>query len=97
MVINNLNSHSKIGFIQGCRLQWEEVQNSYVLVYPEGIVTLSTQAAEILHLCDKTHSYLEIISILQDKYGPSFLEKDVEDFLAEFMENNWLTPIGSED
>jgi len=30
------------------RLQWEEAQNSYVLLYPEGMVKLNQSAGEIL-------------------------------------------------
>ena len=34
------------------RLQWEEAQDNYVLLYPEGMVKLNQSAAEILKRCD---------------------------------------------
>ena len=33
------------------RLQWEEVQQKYVILYPEGMVELNQSSAEILKLC----------------------------------------------
>ena len=34
------------------RFQWEEVQNCYVVLYPEGMVKLSQSAGEIMRRCD---------------------------------------------
>jgi pyrroloquinoline quinone biosynthesis protein D len=38
------------------RLQWEEAQQAYVLLYPEGMVKLNLSAAEILKRCDGDHT-----------------------------------------
>ena len=34
------------------RLQWEQVQECYVLLYPEGMVKLNDSAGEIMKLID---------------------------------------------
>ena len=46
------------------RFQWEEAQNCYVLLYPEGMVKLNPSAAEILKHCDGTKTVSEIIGEL---------------------------------
>ena len=38
------------------RLQFESVQNAWVLLYPEGMVQLNPSAAEILRRCDGQRS-----------------------------------------
>ena len=39
------------------RLQWEEVQQKNVILYPEGMVELNQSSAEILKLCDGTRTF----------------------------------------
>ena len=36
------------------RFQWEEAQNCWVILYPEGMVKLSPTAGEIMKRCEKS-------------------------------------------
>ena len=50
------------------RFQWEEAQNSYVLLYPEGMVRLNGSAGEILACCDGSREVAAIIDNLQSRF-----------------------------
>ena len=72
------------------RMQWEETQNNYVLLYPEGMVKLNGSAAEILKRCDGQRSVAAIVADLEQAFGASGLHGDVDDFLRAANERGWL-------
>jgi len=59
------------------RLQWDDVRNRHVLLYPEGLVILNHTGAEILGVCDGVRSLAEIVATLEQRYRASGLEPDV--------------------
>lgn len=61
--------------------RWEEPQQAYVMLYPEGVVKLNETGAAILQLCDGINSVAEIISELNEKYTT-----DVTDSIYKFLE-----------
>ena len=73
------------------RMQWEEAQNNYVLLYPEGMVKLNQSAAEILKRCDGRHSALAIVHELEQEFGATVLCDDVDDFLRAANERGWIS------
>jgi pyrroloquinoline quinone biosynthesis protein D len=73
------------------RMQWEETQNNYVLLYPEGMVKLNQSAAEILKRCDGQHSVPSIVNELEQAFGASNLKSDVDDFLRAANERGWIS------
>ncbi len=72
------------------QLQWEEKQNSFILLYPEGMVQLNQSAGEILNLCDGENSCNTITLKLEDKFNLVGLIRDVEEFLIEAMNRKWV-------
>jgi pyrroloquinoline quinone biosynthesis protein D len=72
------------------RMQWEEAQNNYVLLYPEGMVKLNGSAAEILKRCDGTRDVPAIVAELEQAFGASGLRPDVDDFLRAAGERGWF-------
>lgn len=72
------------------RLQWEEAQQKYVILYPEGLVELNTPSAEILKLCDGKHTLTTIVAELEQKYQTEGLIDDVREFLEIALENGWI-------
>ncbi len=72
------------------RLQWEEAQNNYVLLYPEGMVKLNQSAAEILKRCDGNQDTAAIVSALESAFSVSGLQDEVEDFLSVANERGWI-------
>ncbi|HEU4846286.1 MAG TPA: pyrroloquinoline quinone biosynthesis peptide chaperone PqqD [Burkholderiaceae bacterium] len=72
------------------RLQWEEAQQAYVLLYPEGLVRLNPSAAEILQRCDGKRDVAGIVLELETAFQTSGLEADVRAFLGEAQQRGWL-------
>lgn len=81
--IPKINSHF--------RLQWEEAQQAYVLLYPEGMVKLNFSGGEILTSCDGSSSVSDIIGGLKRKFPEAEnLDQDVLEFLSTAFERRWL-------
>ena len=72
------------------RLQFEPAQESWVLLYPEGMVKLNTPAAEILRRCDGGRSVDEIVAELEAAFAQPGLRDDVCAFLGQARERGWL-------
>jgi pyrroloquinoline quinone biosynthesis protein D len=72
------------------RLQFEPASKTHVLLYPEGLVELSSTAAEILGLCDGRRTAAEIVTILSEQYNDPSIANDVEEFLGAAYEHGWI-------
>ena len=81
---------SKPGIVPGYRLQWEEVQQCHVLLYPEGMVQLNDTAAAILSFCDGKRSVIGVIAALENEYEAEDLREDVVAFLHEAVDRGWV-------
>lgn len=81
---------SIINLAKGFRFQWEEAQQSFVLLYPEGMVKLNLSAGEILNQCDGINCVGDIIEHLEAKFPNANLEKDVYQFIEDAYVNNWI-------
>jgi pyrroloquinoline quinone biosynthesis protein D len=75
---------------RGFRLQWEAAQNSYVLLYPEGMIKLNTSAGEILKRCDGATTIADITADLERAFSATNLTDDVMRFVAMAVEKKWL-------
>jgi pyrroloquinoline quinone biosynthesis protein D len=74
------------------RMQWEESQQTHVLLYPEGMVQLNGSAGEIMALVDGTRSGADIIAALEQKFPEAGdLGADIIEFLGVAHEHNWIT------
>lgn len=73
------------------RLQFEEAQDSWVLLYPEGMVKLNRSAGEILSRCDGERSVADVVDMLESAFEKQGLENDVRGFLAVAQRQNWVT------
>ena len=72
------------------RMQWEEAQGAYVLLYPEGMVKLNQSAGEILKRCDGERDVQAIIDDIEQTFNATGLEKDVTGFLEIATERGWI-------
>ncbi len=72
--------------------RWEETQQSYVLLYPEGIVKLNETAGEIIKRCDGTLTVTELIGDLQQTYpgDDARVAEGVMKFLEVFRAKGWI-------
>ena len=72
------------------RFQWEEAQNCYVVLYPEGMVKLSGSAGEIMKRVTGELSIAEIINDLETTFSETNLTDDVIKFLEVAYDNGWI-------
>lgn len=72
------------------RLQYEEAQGTYVLLYPEGMVKLNQPASEILKRCDGERDVNAIVADIEQAFNAQGLEKDVTGFLEIATERGWV-------
>jgi pyrroloquinoline quinone biosynthesis protein D len=72
------------------RMQYEETQSAYVLLYPEGMVQLNQPASEILKRCDGERDVNAIIADIEQAFNATGLEKDVTGFLEIATERGWI-------
>jgi pyrroloquinoline quinone biosynthesis protein D len=85
-----INPDRTIKFSPMHRLQWEEAQQKFVILYPEGMVELNQSSAEILKLCDGMHSLEQIVNELEQKFATSGLTNDITAFLDIALKNGWI-------
>lgn len=86
----SINPDQTIKFSPMHRLQWEEVQQKDVILYPEGMVELNQSSAEILKLCDGTRKLEQIVSDLEQKFATTGLVNDITAFLEVALKNGWI-------
>ncbi|MGP0846126.1 pyrroloquinoline quinone biosynthesis peptide chaperone PqqD [Serratia sp. CY83965] len=87
-----LNPEHTPVFRRGYRLQWEQVQNSHVILYPEGMAKLNDSAAAILQLVDGHTTLNGIIAQLNARFpGAEGLADDVLEFFQRAYEKKWVT------
>jgi pyrroloquinoline quinone biosynthesis protein D len=72
------------------RLQYEEVQQRWVLLYPEGMVQLNPSAAEILKRCDGERSVDAIVAELETTFNAQGIAPEVRNLLEEGQRRGWI-------
>lgn len=83
-----LPNHPKLS--RRFRLQYEEAQTRWVLLYPEGMVQLNDSAAEILKRCDGEHTVSAIVTELEQAFSVQGLTTQVESLLEEGGRRGWI-------
>jgi pyrroloquinoline quinone biosynthesis protein D len=86
--MTDLNAKPKLARL--FRMQYEEAQQGYVLLYPEGMVKLNQSASEILKRCDGERDVHAIIADIEQSFNATGLEKDVTGFLEIAIERGWI-------
>jgi pyrroloquinoline quinone biosynthesis protein D len=73
-------------------LRWEDTQDSYVLLYPEGVVKLNATAGEILKRCTGESSVEDLIDQLQRAFDEPHdkVRAGVYKFLEVSYAKGWL-------
>ena len=86
----NLDDVVEIG--RQFRLQWEQAQQAYVLLYPEGMVKLSQSAGEILKRIDGKLPIAAVVNNLEQAFPGADLRQDVMNFMEVAYERGWIRP-----
>lgn len=73
------------------RFQWEEAQQCYVLLFPEGMIKLNGGAGEVIKRIDGNKTVADIVKELQAAFPdvPS-MEADVIGMIELAVEKAWL-------
>jgi pyrroloquinoline quinone biosynthesis protein D len=74
------------------RFQWEEAQQGYVLLYPEGMVKLPGSSGEIMKRIDGKRSVRGVIEDLESAFPGADLRGDVVGFLEHVHGKGWIRP-----
>ena len=69
------------------RLEFDQVRQQRVLLYPEGVVLLNDTGAAILDLCDGRRSIAEIATVLGERYQGD-VTTDVIEYLSQLVERD---------
>jgi pyrroloquinoline quinone biosynthesis protein D len=72
------------------RLQYEEAQSRWVLLYPEGMVQLNESAAEVLRRCDGSRAVDAIVAELEQVFAVQGIAPQVQNLLDEGARRGWL-------
>jgi pyrroloquinoline quinone biosynthesis protein D len=88
--VSAIDGASKPAIVRRFRLQWEAAQESYVLLYPEGMIKLNGSAGEILRRCDGGTTIADITVSLEQAFATTGLLPDVMAFMAMAVENQWV-------
>ena len=73
------------------RFQWEEAQQSHVILFPEGMVKLNGSAGEVLSLVDGRNSIDQIIASLKIKFKDvEGIEKDILSMIQFDLDKAWI-------
>jgi len=81
---------SGAGLAPRFRLQWEEAQQAWVLLYPEGMVKLNRSAGEILLRCDGSRDSAALTAELEAAFNTTGLQAEVAAFLGHARERGWV-------
>lgn len=91
---NNIQATDIYAIALHHRFQWEEAQNSYVILFPEGMVKLHGGAGEILKRVDGKASVGDIVADLKATFPDApEIEKDIIGMFDLAVGKAWLRKI----
>lgn len=70
--------------------RWEEKEQSYLLLYPEGIIKLNESAGNILTHCTGEKALEKIIADLENAFDMDDLSQDVYSFMEVALGKGWI-------
>lgn len=91
---NNIQATDIYAIALHHRFQWEEAQNSYVILFPEGMVKLHGGAGEILKRVDGKASVGDIVADLKATFPDApEIEKDIVGMFDLAVGKAWLRKL----
>lgn len=89
---DKIKSEDVFGLSRHFRLQWEEAQGGYALLFPEGMVKLNGGAGEVIKRVDGQKTVGEIVADCKAAFPDvPDLETDVLAMLQLAHEKAWIT------
>lgn len=91
---NNIQHSDVFAIALHHRFQWEEAQQSYVILFPEGMVKLHGGAGEIIKRVDGKASVGDIVAELKAAFpGAENIENDILGMFEMAVGKAWLRKI----
>ena len=91
---NTINHSDVFALAHHHRFQWEEAQNSYVILFPEGMVKLHGGAGEVLKRVDGKATVGEIVAELKAAIPDAEnIEKDIIGMFELAFSKAWLRKV----
>jgi pyrroloquinoline quinone biosynthesis protein D len=91
---NTINHSDVYALAHHHRFQWEEAQNSYVILFPEGMVKLHGGAGEVLKRVDGKATVGEIVAELKAAFPDAEnIEKDIIGMFELALSKAWLRKV----
>jgi pyrroloquinoline quinone biosynthesis protein D len=87
---SNITPASVIELQRQYRFQYEPAQQSYVLLFPEGLIKLPGGSGEIMKRVDGKTTVEGIVQDLQNTFPGVELRQDVIDFLEVAYGKGWI-------
>ena len=76
------------------RFQWEEAQQSFVILFPEGMVKLHGGAGEVMQLVDGKASVGDIVTVLKEKFPDAeSIEADIVGMFDMAFGKAWIRKL----
>lgn len=96
--LNNMQNNIQLSDIYAIalhhRFQWEEAQQSYVILFPEGMVKLHGGAGEIIKRVDGKASVGDIVAELKAAFpGAENIENDIIGMFEMAVGKAWLRKV----
>lgn len=91
---NTINHSDVYALALHHRFQWEEAQNSYVILFPEGMVKLHGGAGEVLKRVDGKADVGAIVAELKAAFPDAEgIEKDIVGMFELAFSKGWLRKV----
>jgi pyrroloquinoline quinone biosynthesis protein D len=91
IVTTSVNPADIYSLARHYRFQWEEAQQCYVLLFPEGMIKLNGGAGEVIKRVDGNKTVSDIVAELQQAFPDApDIESDILAMLQLALEKAWL-------
>lgn len=91
---NDIQHEDIYGIALHHRFQWEEAQDSYVILFPEGMVKLHGGAGEVMQLVDGKASVGDIVETLKEKFPDTeSIEGDIIGMFDMALGKAWIRKV----
>ncbi len=91
---NNINYSDTYAIALHHRFQWEEAQQSYVILFPEGMVKLHGGAGEVIKRLDGKATVSDVVADLKATFPEAEgIEADIIGMFELALEKAWIRKI----
>lgn len=94
MMDNQIHNEDIYALAPHHRFQWEEAQNSYVILFPEGMVKLHGGAGEVIKRLDGKSTVGNVVADLKSTFPDAEnIEKDIIGMYELALSKAWIRKV----